>query len=160
MALPPAATDPRGRQRRRELLCAALALAWLGPRGPLISEPTGYKVIVNAANPVASVTREYVSRLFLKKISRWDDGTPANPVDLTETDPVREDFSRAVHKREARAVKAYWQQMIFSGRAAPPPEVAWEADVLAFVRANRGAIGYVSRGATPEGVKVLELTER
>jgi ABC-type phosphate transport system substrate-binding protein len=120
----------------------------------------GYRVVVNAANPAASVTRSYVSRIFLKKVTRWTDGTLAAPVDLPAADPVREAFSIAIHGRLPSSVKAYWREMIFSGRASPPLEAAWEAEALAFVRANAGAIGYVSAAGLPfEGVKAVEVVD-
>ena len=57
-------------------------------------------------------------------------------------------------------MKAYWREMIFSGRASPPLEAAWEAEALAFVRANAGAIGYVSATGLPfEGVKAVEVVD-
>jgi hypothetical protein len=55
------------------------------------------------------------------------------------------------------AVESYWQQAIFSGRSVPPLEKASDAEVLAFVRANPGAVGYVSGGADL-GASVKELT--
>lgn len=131
------------------------------PRGDAgASSARGFRLVVNAANPAASVTRSYVSRLFLRKVTRWADGTPAVPVDLPEKDPVREAFSVAIHGRQASSVKAYWREMIFSGRVAPPLEASWEAEVLAFVKASPGAIGYVSAGsASLDGVKAVEVVD-
>lgn len=40
----------------------------------------------------------------------------------------------------------------------PPPEKTSEADVVAYVRNTPGAIGYVSKAAAVEGVKVVSLT--
>ena len=146
-------------------LCGPGVAASQAAPAPAVADlPAGssaaYSVVVNAANPAASVTRSYVSRLFLKKVTSWIDGTQAVPVDLPENDPVREAFSLAVHGRQASSVKAYWREMIFSGRAAPPVEASWEAEVLAFVKASPGAIGYVSPGgATPEGVKAVEVVD-
>ena len=81
------------------------------------------------------------------------------PVDLSANSPVREAFSLAIHERDVNAVKSYWQRQIFSGRGVPPPEKASDSEVLAFVRANPGAVGYVSSGtAVGSGVKVLEVT--
>jgi ABC-type phosphate transport system substrate-binding protein len=55
-------------------------------------------------------------------------------------------------------VKSYWQQQIFSGRDVPPPEKQTENDVVAFVRSNPGAIGYVSKGVDiGRGVKALSV---
>jgi hypothetical protein len=56
-------------------------------------------------------------------------------------------------------VKSFWQRQIFSGSGVPPQERASDEEVLDFVRANPGAVGYVSSD-TPNGagVKVLEVT--
>jgi len=118
----------------------------------------GFVVIVNTANPVASSSAGEVSRYFLHKSLQYPNGRPVSPVDLTEDSPVRDAFSRVIHERGTAAIKAYWQQMIFSGRDIPPPEKS-AAEALDFVRANLGGIGYVAAG-TPLGdrIKVLRVT--
>jgi ABC-type phosphate transport system substrate-binding protein len=50
----------------------------------------------------------------------------------------------------------YWQQMIVSGRGVPPAKTS-DQDVLAYVKANPGAIGYVGADAPTEEVKVIAL---
>ena len=55
------------------------------------------------------------------------------------------------------AIAAYWNALIFSGRELPPLEKATDADVIAYVRATPGAIGYVSAGADIAGVKLLAV---
>ena len=117
-----------------------------------------YRVVVNAANPVSSLTREQVSRLFLKKVTRWNDGKGVALVDQAEDASVRRVFTKTVHGREISSVKSYWQQMIFSGRAVPPPEKATDADVISFVSSNVNAIGYVSASAPiATGVKAIPI---
>jgi hypothetical protein len=118
-----------------------------------------YWVVVHPDNPSITLRRDEVSRLFLKKITRWSDGRAAAPIDLVETAPTREAFSRDVHRRSASAIKKYWQRMVFSGQSAPPPEVASEADVLAMVRSDPAAIGYVSDEMTLHGVKIVDIVE-
>lgn len=119
-----------------------------------------FLIVVNEANPVASLSPEDLSDLFLKKTSRWADGSLVLPVDQTENSNVREKFNREVHRKSAAAVRAYWQQRIFSGRDVPPPEKRGDADVIAFVRNNPAAIGYVSvAAASMSGVKVLAVRQ-
>jgi ABC-type phosphate transport system substrate-binding protein len=145
--------------RRHGLILIACALAWgSGGRIARAGEPR-YWVIVHPDNPIQSLRRDEVSRLFLKKITRWSDGRAAAPVDLVESAPARNAFSRDVHQRSPAAIKKYWQQMVFSGESAPPPEVATEADVLALVRSDPAAIGYVSDEAVLRGVKILDVVE-
>ena len=116
-------------------------------------------MIVNQENPVESMKRSEVSKLFLKKIRTWEHGVVVLPVDLVGTSPVRDKFSREVHGKSVTTVKNYWQQQIFSGRNAPPPEKSSDAEVLAFVKASPGAIGYVSGEADVEEVKVLKVED-
>jgi hypothetical protein len=139
------------------LLAGALTLSG-GSFAARAGEPQ-YWVVVHPDNPSTQLGRDEVSRLFLKKVTRWADGRTAAPVDLVESAPTRAAFSREVHRRPAAAIKKYWQQMVFSGQSAPPPEVATEEDVLAMVRKDPAAIGYVSDEMTLTGVKILDIVE-
>ena len=134
-----------------------MAMVVLGVRSPA-GEPR-YWVIVHTDNPSITLRRDEVSRLFLKKITRWSDGRAAVPVDLVPGAPARDAFSRDVHRRPASAIKKYWQQMVFSGQSAPPPEVATEEEVLTMVRSDPAAIGYVSDEVTLTGVKIVDIVE-
>jgi len=117
-----------------------------------------FKIIVHETNPISSMTRAEVSRIFLKKTTKLN-GTKALPVDLVSNNPVRQSFSRYIHRRPFSAIKAYWQQQIFSGRGVPPPEKDSDRAVVFYVWGNPGAIGYVSASAKTEGVKILKITE-
>lgn len=120
-------------------------------------EAGGYRVIVHQDNPAQSISRQKVSQLLLKEISRWDHGLEAKPVDLDPRSPVRESFSRGVHGRSVSSIKNYWQRQISSGKAEPPPEVSSEAEAVAYVRSHPGGIGYVSLKAKLDGVKVVRV---
>lgn len=134
-------------------LSSALIFAWWS-----LAQPSTFKVIVNPGNPVASLSKKEVSNLFLKKKGRWDEmRANVEPVDLDAA--VREDFSQEVHGRSVTAIKSYWQRQIFSGREVPPPEVKTDADVIAFVAARPGAIGYVSASTSLAGVKEVRIVE-
>ncbi|HEX2781379.1 MAG TPA: hypothetical protein VHM30_17890, partial [Gemmatimonadaceae bacterium] len=100
----------------------------------------GYKVIVNASNPTTKLSRSEVAAFFLKKNDRWSTGAAAVPVDLAEGTATRDAFSKGVLGKSTATVKAYWNQMVFSGRNVPPPEKKSDAEVLAYVRNTPGAI--------------------
>jgi ABC-type phosphate transport system substrate-binding protein len=137
-------------------IVAVLGLALGGRR--VEAQDATYKIVVNETNPVSTLTREELSRIFLKKVTTWRDKRSVQLVDLAESSPVRQSFTKQVHGREVASVKSYWQQMIFSGRAVPPPEKVSDADVLAYVAANPAAIGYVSAAAqVPAGLKVVSI---
>ena len=135
-------------------LLAVLALA--AAAGPARAE-SSYRVIVNSASGVSALSAADVSAYFLKTKTKWESGAKVLPVDLADDAKAREDFSEGILRRSVAAVKAYWQQQIFSGRALPPPELKDDAAVTAYVKANEGAIGYVSSSADVADVKVLEI---
>jgi hypothetical protein len=122
-------------------------------------EDVSYRIIVNVANPDSTLTKDQVSKLFLKKVSRGENGKKVLPVDLSRTSLVRQKFSQEIHGRKVAAVLAYWQSQVFSGRGVPPEEMSTDEEVLNYVRSNLGAIGYVSSAAKLDKVKVVLISE-
>jgi len=112
-------------------------------------------VIVNPKSPLASMTSEQVSAIFLGKTNTLPSGATAAPVDLPESSAVREQFySKAAGKTSAQ-VKATWARLTFSGKAQPPKELATAADVKKFVAGNPDAIGYIEKSAVDGTVKAI-----
>jgi ABC-type phosphate transport system substrate-binding protein len=119
-----------------------------------------YTVIVNADNPVNGLPVRDVSRLFLRKTTSWaHNGQTVLPVELGDGSPVRDAFIREIHLKEPIDVTVYWEQMIYQGKAVPPPDETSDAEVMDYVRSHRNAIGYVSATArlTPD-LKAIALT--
>lgn len=115
-------------------------------------------VVVNAANPVRTLTRERVSKIFLREVIAWDDGAEILPVDQIDKSPAHVVFTREVLDRSVIALKRYWQERIFSGNESPPPDRVTDDDVLTYVRSNTGAIGYVLAGQNlGPGVKAVVM---
>lgn len=128
-------------------LLLGLALLLPGRR----ASAQGFVIVVNAAGP-ASLSKDDVARIFLKKSSQLV------AVDQAKDSHVRVAFSTAVLGRTVPAVASYWQSQIFSGGDTPPAEKSSDADVLAFVRSNPHGIGYVATGTElPEGVRALTI---
>ena len=121
------------------------------------AETVQFKVIVNRSVKSDSLTKQQVSDLFLKKTTKWTDGTAVAPIDQPDSSAVREAFSKEIHGKPASAVKSYWTKQIFSGRDLPPMEKKTDAEVVAYVRATAGAIGYVGESAETDGVSVVTV---
>jgi ABC-type phosphate transport system substrate-binding protein len=122
---------------------------------PVASQDSAFKVIVHNDNPSTAIPASQVAKLFLKQATSWSHGGKVAPVDQSESASARVSFSDQVLKRSVAAVESYWQQQIYSGRAVPPVKVGSDAEAVAFVKSNSGAIGYVSGGADTSGVKVV-----
>ena len=150
--------NPRKTTMKLYLVCAVVLMAAL-PLGQVHAQGrNGYKIVVNPSISVNNISRDELSRIFLKKTSKFHDGHSASPVDLPASSGVRDSFSRDVHGKPTSAVEAYWQQQVFSGREVPPPEKG-EGAALDFVRSNSNGIAYVSPGADTDGVKVIGVTD-
>lgn len=140
--------------RTRALLLALLAAVAL-PRASAAAER--YKVVAHPSVSQTSLSRDELSRVFLKKTTRWPGGQEIRPVEPRAGLPVRDAFVSDVHDMSAGALRSYWTQMIFSGRDVPPVEKGTDEQVVAYVREHPGAIGYVSHGADAAGVKVVDV---
>jgi ABC-type phosphate transport system substrate-binding protein len=133
----------------------AITMSFGGAR-PLPAQE-GYVVIVHASNPGTAMRSADVSKLFLRKTTKWPNGTKAQPIDLGVSAIARRKFSDSVHQMDVPSIKSYWQELVFSGRGEPPPERPSDADIVEYVRANKGAIGYVAIAPNTPGVKVLAV---
>ena len=146
--------------RARRAILFALTLA--APIALLLGNATAgpppvYVVIVHPSNPTTGANRKFLEDAFLKKTTRWDHGEVIRPVDQVPDSPVRRRFSDEVLRRSVAAVRSYWQQMIFSGRDVPPPELPSDEDVVNYVLKYPGAVGYVSGSADTNGAKIVSI---
>ena len=146
--------NKRARSRSKLLLVTLLVVGSISA-----AEAAGFQLIVHPSNPVTELSRTEVSRLFFKKVRRWESGVKVKPVDLSARTELRAEFSEEVHGRSYSSVRAYWQQQIFTGRDVPPPEQSSDSEVIEYVLANPGAIGYVAAGVDTGGAGTVEVTE-
>jgi hypothetical protein len=151
-------------RRAAAVLVGTLVALALGAPGAELGSPARavasggtFRVIANPANPTNVVEQKFLVDAFLKKISRWPSGSVIRPVDQRPDSPVRRRFSEEVLKRPLAAVKSYWQQLVFSGRDVPPPELDSEEEVVRYVLRHAGGLGYVSADANLGGAKVVTV---
>jgi len=114
-------------------------------------------VIVNASNTTTTISKSDLSKHFLKKTKKWDNGDKIVPVDQSANSTVRKDFSTAIHNKSVSAIKSYWQQYVFAGSGTPPMEKKSDDEVIEYVKSNTGAIGYVATGTNTAGVKEVTI---
>lgn len=112
-------------------------------------------VIVNPKNATATMTADQVSLIFLGKQTKFPSGAKAQPVDLSEGAPARDEFYTKVTGKTAAQVKATWSKIVFTGKGQPPKALASSDDVKKFVAANPDAIGYIETAAVDGRVKVV-----
>jgi len=142
----------------RKVSTLALAFAFLlALAGTAAAQSGGFKVVVNKDNPARGLTKGKIAFMFMKMTTKWDHGAAVAPVDQDPAAAVRAAFSREIHGREVEAIQTAWQRAVFAGRGEPPPEMASDDEVIAFVASHPGGIGYVSESAATDKVKVLDV---
>ena len=149
-------TQPRRGDALRSLRLL-LAVGAVGVLAGSVQAGEGFRLVAHTSVPTRTLSRDAVARIFTKKSVKWLDGSRVTPVDLPVDSKTRESFSRSVHGKSSVAVDAYWQKQVFSGRELPPLTKANDAEVVAFLRATPGAIGYVSPGVDVGGLKPVEI---
>ena len=111
-------------------------------------------VIVNPGNG-ASLSSEDVQRLFLGKLKSFPGGGEATPVNQKEGQPAREQFNQAVLNKSESQLKAYWSQLVFTGKGTPPKELDNDDAIKTLVASTPGAIGYIDAAKVDGSVKVV-----
>lgn len=112
-------------------------------------------VVVNARCGVALMTRNEVINIFFGRSRQFFNGVEAQPVDLADANLDRERFYQALVGKDLSQVDAYWSRQVFSGRTRPPPKVATPDDVIKWVIANPGGIGFVDAAKVDARVRVV-----
>lgn len=112
-------------------------------------------VIVNAANPVRSMSAEEVAALYLARSRTFSSGEFALVFDQPRDSALRKRFFKLVANMEIGQVNTYWSRLMFSGQEMPPQPLPGEQAVIDIVRRNPGAIGYVSAPPKEPNLRVV-----
>lgn len=112
-------------------------------------------VIVHPSVSVDSISETDIARLFLGKGKSFPNGSTAVAVNQNEGSASRATFNEAVCKKNASQYKAYWSQLVFTGKGTPPKEVGDDAAVKALIAANPTMIGYIDASLVDASVKVV-----
>ncbi len=120
----------------------------------VLNASAGLLVIVNPQNHNL-LNADQVRNIFLGKTRSFPDGSTAIPVEVSTPPSLRQEFEKIVLKKDDAQVRAYWAQMVFTGRATPPKTVSSEAELRSLVASNPNLVGYVDTGASDKSVKVV-----
>lgn len=114
-----------------------------------------FVLVVGAKSPIAALTAEQASQLFLGKVSTFPSGETATPLDQPDGAGIRNDFYEKLANKTPKQVSAIRANMVFSGKGKPPKELASSKDVKKAVSENIAAIGYIERAAVDDSVKIV-----
>jgi len=113
-------------------------------------------VVTNPAVPGDAVSASNLQKYYLGKSTSWSDGTSVKPAMLVGG-PTTDEFLKSYVKKSSSQFKTFWKKAVFSGTGTPPEEFGSDADVIKYVAATPGAVGYVAEGSDTAGTKVLTV---
>jgi len=117
----------------------------------------GLRVIVHPEAAAVGLDSSRVQGIFTLRDQQWPDGRPIHLVVLPDTAPLHQQFCREVLGVYPHQLRRIWDRRVFSGMAPAPRGVIDEAAMRREVAATPGAIGYLSREMSNEGVRVVPL---
>jgi hypothetical protein len=112
-------------------------------------------VIANASVNVLQISSADLKGILLATRTSLADGH-VEPV-LLKSGSVHDAFVKQFTGKTAAGLENYYRSLVFTGKGAMPKILESDAAMVAYVKATRGAIGYVSAGASTEGVTVLDV---
>ena|SRR5687768_15026372 len=122
-------------------LCAAPAFA------------SDVQVIGNASVP-AELTAADLKEIFLGNKTAAGGG-PVVPV--LSSGAAHDAFLKAYVGKTDQGLKTHFKSLVFTGQGSMPKSLASDADVVKYVSATKGAVGYVSASADVAGAKKIAV---
>jgi hypothetical protein len=135
---------------KKLILSAAIAIA-LHAR----TVAADVQVIANPGIAVAAISSDDVKQIFLGDKTTIG-GAAVEPV-LAQSGATHELFLKTFVGKSDQALRTHFKSLVFTGKGSMPKAFASDAEIVRYVAATRGAIGYVSSGAEMTGVKRIAI---
>lgn len=107
-----------------------------------------------AHTSIAKIDEDTVQKIFTGRVIEVG-GVNVVPVNASGGSALRNRFLKAFMNQDEEKYTAYWTVRRYIGKGKPPRELASSADIIAFVQATPGAIGYVEEADLKSGANVL-----
>lgn len=115
-----------------------------------------YTIVVNGGNPVTQLTKSEAKNIFLGRKTTWANGRTIEVVVL-DGGPAHKAFCADVINKTPSQFSTFWKTALFTGTGTLPKSVVSDAEMVRFVKSNPLAIGYISSGTAPDGVKTVTI---
>lgn len=124
-------------------LCAALSAA-------------DFQVIANPSVKASEISAEELKQVFLGTKATLSDGSAVEPV-LAQGGATHEAFLKAHVGKTDPALRNHFKSLVFTGKGSMPKSFGSDADIVAYVAKTKGAVAYVSAGASVGSAKKLQV---
>lgn len=112
-------------------------------------------VIVNTANNDA-IDAKMIKKIYLGKTKSFANGNKIKVFSLASSQEDTEHFRQKALKKSNSQFKSYWSKLAFTGKGTPATELDNDAAVIAAVKSNPNAIGFINSSAVNTDVKVVK----
>jgi ABC-type phosphate transport system substrate-binding protein len=129
-----------------------LLLASLGSWSPARAQDV--VLVANKGVQISEITDADLRAIFMGTKTRFADGSHAVPVTL-KGGPAHEVFLKNHLSEDPQEFRSQWRKVVFTGQGAMPKAFDSESALIEYVAATPGAVGYVSRFSSQDGVKLL-----
>ena len=126
---------------RSQISLVVAALLFYGASAPITLAGRELAVIVHKASPLQTMSVNEVRAYYMKKQGAWSDGSKVRPVQ--QSGDVRDGFVKRTLGMSTTEFERYWLELKYSAAESPPKQVDSDDDVIRFVGAMKGAIGFV-----------------
>jgi ABC-type phosphate transport system substrate-binding protein len=115
-------------------------------------------VVANKGVQISEISDADLRAIFMGTRTRFADGSHAVPVTL-KGGPVHEVFLKNHVGESPEEFRTQWRKEIFTGQGAMPKAFDSESALIEYVAATPGAVGYVSRISSQDGVQSLVVVK-
>jgi hypothetical protein len=127
--------------------CAALQAA------PVLAQ---VQVVANPSVGASKISASDLKDVFLGGKSTLSDGSAVEPV-LAEDGATHKAFLQKYVGKSDHALRTYLKSLVFTGKGSMPKSFRSDAEIVRYVAATKGAIGYVSPTTDTAGLKKLQV---
>jgi hypothetical protein len=114
-----------------------------------------FYVVVQAANSQGALTQKEAVNLFMGRNRSFANGDFALVFDLPRDNAKRAEFYLALTGMSPAQVNSYWARLTFSGQNTPPQAVPDETSMIAVVKRDPTALGWLSKEPVDKQLRVV-----
>ncbi len=95
-----------------------------------------------------------ISSIYKAEKTKWDNGTTII-ITMLQNSKVHERFAKSIVGLHPTRLIRIWRSIVFTGTGTPPRTFKTQTELVNFIAATPGAIGYVTPSTPHKNVKVV-----
>lgn len=112
-------------------------------------------VIANKNVSESNLSIDEIKDIFLGEKTSWQDNKKINFVILKDSE-VHKEFLETYVNKTPMSYNSYWKKLVFVGKGKAPTTFSSAKELVDYVAATDGAIGYISSDEKTAEVKIIE----